>query len=384
MNVSAATPSVCFVGLENLPVLAKEYSHRGIGGAQLQQTLLAKALVRRGWRVCMVVADYGQPDGARWDDITTYKGYRYEAGLPGVRFFHPRWTGIWAALKRADCQVYYVSGANMLVGEVALFARRHARRAVFRVASDSDCDPRKVRLGSWRHRTLFHYGLHRVDAILAQTATQRAALAENHGLTTTIAPSLIEAGESSVNFADREISVLWVSNIRRLKRPRLLLGLARQLPDLRFQMAGGPLPEESALFEQTRQEASSLSNVRFFGLLAYQEVSKLCERCRVLVNTSEVEGFPNTFLQAWMRGTPVITFVDPDGLVAREGLGRVVTSPDELRDAVKSLSTDQSAWLAASERCRAFVIREYGGEKILAPYIATLESLVTQTARDEV
>jgi len=39
---------VCFVGLGNLPVLAREYNHHTIGGEQVQQTLLAQALVKEG------------------------------------------------------------------------------------------------------------------------------------------------------------------------------------------------------------------------------------------------------------------------------------------------------------------------------------------------
>ena len=57
------TARICFVGLENLPVLAAEFEQRGVGGAQVQQTLLARALVRRGFPVSMVVGDYGQADG---------------------------------------------------------------------------------------------------------------------------------------------------------------------------------------------------------------------------------------------------------------------------------------------------------------------------------
>ena len=65
------SPHVCFVGLGNLPVLAPEYSDRPAGGEELQHTLLARALARRGWRVSMIVADYGQADEAVWDGVKT-------------------------------------------------------------------------------------------------------------------------------------------------------------------------------------------------------------------------------------------------------------------------------------------------------------------------
>jgi hypothetical protein len=49
-----ALTRICFVGLENLPVLAPEFEQYGIGGAPLQQALLAKAFVRRGYQVSML------------------------------------------------------------------------------------------------------------------------------------------------------------------------------------------------------------------------------------------------------------------------------------------------------------------------------------------
>jgi hypothetical protein len=83
-------PRICFVGLGNLPVLAREYNSHAIGGEEVQHTLLARALSARGYEASMVVMDYGQADGAEWDGIKTYKTYRSEDGLPVLRFFHPR------------------------------------------------------------------------------------------------------------------------------------------------------------------------------------------------------------------------------------------------------------------------------------------------------
>src|SRR5262249_60645241 len=86
-----AAMKVCFVGLENLPVLAPEYNHHGVGGETLQQTLLAKALVARGYQVSMVGGDYGQSDAASWHGVTTFKAYRAARGLAVLRFGFYRW-----------------------------------------------------------------------------------------------------------------------------------------------------------------------------------------------------------------------------------------------------------------------------------------------------
>src|SRR6266540_1805347 len=190
---------ICLVGLDNLPVLASEYRQHTIGGESVQQTLLGRALARRRHDVSMVVSDHGQRDGAEWEAIRVFKAYRPDAGIPVLRFIHPRWTGIWSALTRADADVYYTSCAGMQVGLIALFCRRHSRRLVFRAASDTDCDRSRL---------------------LVQSASQAETLARSYGLASRVAGMLVEKPGP---IAVRDIDVLWVSNIRHLKRPDRVL-----------------------------------------------------------------------------------------------------------------------------------------------------------------
>jgi glycosyltransferase involved in cell wall biosynthesis len=357
---------ICFVGLDNLPVLAPEYREHYIGGESVQQTLLARALARRGHEVSMIVADYGQPDGAAWDGIRTWKAYPADAGIPVLRFVHPRWTGLWSALERADADVYYTSCAGMQVGQMALFCRRHGKRLVFRSASDSDCDPSRLLVRYARDKWLYAYGLRRADAVLVQSAWQAGAMALNYGKASRQAGMLVEKSPPA---PVRDIDVLWVGNIRRVKRPDRALELAATLRTDVVHMAGGPMTGEEALYREIRDAAAAADNVRFHGRLSYWEANDLYGRASVLVNTSDIEGFPNSYLQAWVRGVPVVTFIDPDGVIRREGLGLAVSSPGDLAQAVRGLVHNRCAWQAASERCVAYMAREYGEDKVLPAYL---------------
>jgi glycosyltransferase involved in cell wall biosynthesis len=372
---SQSVPSICFVGLGNLPVLAREYGGWGVGGAELQQTLLAKALVARGCDVSMVVADYGQPDGAVWDGIKTYKAYRPQAGLPVLRFIHPRWTGVWSAMARAHADIYYTSCAGALVGQVVLFARLHGAKVIFRIASNSDCDPAALLIRYWRDKRLYRYGLRRADLVLAQTPEQQQALLKNFRRDSRVAASMTDTTGRRPGFAERD-GVLWVGNIRALKRPELLLEAAQNLPQLQFHIIGGPMPGSESLYAAVRARALQIPNVRFHGPVPYHEVGEFYERARVFVGTSEIEGFPNTYLQAWSRGTPVVAFLDPEQLIARNGMGRAISTVSEMCEATVTLNNDERAWEAASERSREYMDNRFNLTRMTAPYLEAVSDLM--------
>lgn len=369
---------ICLLGIDNLPVLAPEYRTHAIGGESVQQTLLALALHRRGHEVSMVTADYGQPDAEVRDGIRVFRAYRPDAGIPLLRFAHPRWTSLWSALARADAEIYYTSCAGMQLGLLALFCARHARRLVFRCASDADCDPARLLIRYARDRWLYRYGLRRADIILVQSLTQARALARHFGRAGQVAGMLVESPPVA---PAPTFDVLWVANIRRVKRPDRVLALAGQLPEVSLHMVGGPLPQEEALYERIRRDARRQPNLTFHGRMPYWDANSMYGRARLFVNTSEVEGFPNAFLQAWIRGVPVVSYVDPDDLIRRHGLGAAVRSPTEMRDAIRRLLGEPGLLAATAARCRAYMAREFAEERILAPYLSAFDELACDPRR---
>jgi glycosyltransferase involved in cell wall biosynthesis len=353
-------PSICFVGINNLPALAPEFRHLGMGGAELQQTLLARALARRGFAVSMVVADLGQPDGAEWSGVKTFAAYRPDSGVPGLRFLHPRWSGVWGALRRANARLHYSSCADWVPGGLALYAQRHGTRFAFRIAHDSDCQPDKLLIPNWHGKALYRYGLRHVDLILAQSATQQAQMQQNFQRASVVLPSLVDVAAGEHQARTRDIDLLWVSNIRSFKRPDLALALAQRLPDLSLHMIGGTQPGSEAYFEEIRSRAACTPNVTFHGGLPYDSVNAHMSRARLFINTSDSEGFPNTYMQAWARGTPVVATFDPDGVIQRAALGVAVRNLDEMQVAIRGLLGDAAAWTAASDRCRSYVRARHG------------------------
>jgi len=320
-----ARPRICMLNYYAWGVIADLDGKKvHIGGEEVQHALLSRYLARTGYQVTSLVGDFGQGPLEQVDGVQVRKTFKLAAGLPGLRFFTPRLSATWAALKAADADVYYISCAGAMVGVVAAFCRLHGRRFVFRIASDADCAPHTLMVGNARDRWLYHYGLRRADRILAQTAHQAALLLRHYGLHADVAGMFSDLPEQVGDFGARATDLLWLANMRSMKRPEWFLDIVRRVPELRCEMAGGAHPDELPLYRRAEERARGLPNLAFHGQVKFGMTRALFARARIFVNTSSFEGFPNTYLQAWANGVPVVATFDPDGLIAARGLGVAV------------------------------------------------------------
>jgi glycosyltransferase involved in cell wall biosynthesis len=349
---------ICIVGLDSYGMLSGEGNPKYIGGESIQHVLLARAWRDLGHDVSMIVHDEGQGARRMHDGITAIAAHTRHGGIRGLRFFHPRATRLLSALIAADADTYYQSPAGAYTGITAWFCRATGRRFMFRVASDSDCEKEHGRIQFWRDRKLYNYGLRRANLVAAQTEFQAQLLRENHEIESVVVNMMVEPPRGAVP-ADKDIDVLWVSNLRALKRPELALELARQLPQVKFLIAGGPMPGGETYYEDVRAAAARLPNVIMQGAVRYADSGILFDRAKIFLNTSSIEGFPNTFLQAWIRGVPVVSFFDPDALVQRLQLGHIANSVDEMREAIRSLLEDDAERERTGRRAREFATREF-------------------------
>ena len=362
---------ICIVGLDSYGMLSGEDNPKYIGGEAIQHVLLARAWRDLGHDVSIIVHDEGQGARREIDGITAIAAHSRQGGLRGLRFFHPRATRLLSALIAADADIYYQSPAGAYTGITAWFCRATGRRFIFRVASDSDCEKEHGRIQFWRDRKLYNYGLRRADMVAAQTQFQAQMLRENHGIESVTLNMMVEPPRNGMQ-REKDIDVLWVSNLRALKRPELALELARQLPDVKFSLAGGPMPGGDTYFEDVCAAAARLPNVTMHGAVRYADSGLLFDRARIFLNTSSIEGFPNTFLQAWIRGVPVVSFFDPDSLVQRLQLGHIANSVDEMREAIRSLLEDDSERQLTGRRAREFATREFTNG-VAARYLELLD-----------
>jgi glycosyltransferase involved in cell wall biosynthesis len=374
-TVSGRRPvRICFVAPAAYPVLARDRTIPVVGGAEVQQSFIAAELARRGHDVSMISMDYGQHEGEKVEGVRLLKMHSPDAGLPVVRFLHPRLTSVWAAMQRADADVYYQRTSGALTGFVAAFARQRCRRSVFAGAHDLDFDPSLPLIAYARDRWLYRYGLRHVDQVVVQTQRQLEACRTYFGRDSVQVPSCYgHAGQP----ARHDGVVLWVGTVKPIKRPEIFVELAGRLPQYRFRMVGGAAQGGGDL-DRVRALAKGLGNIEFTGFVPYADVEQHFDGAAVHVSTSSGEGFPNTFLQAWSRGIPTVSFFDAGASLSGELVGRVVSGLEPMVRALVELKENNEYWTRESSRVRHHFEAHHGLSSVGDAYEAIIDQLCPQ------
>lgn len=365
---------VCIVSLNIVPFFVRTPESQ-FGGAETQAGFLARTFASAGATVVLVVADQGPGDALPYPCENAYSS---GAGLPGLRFLHPRLSGTLDALERADADVYYQRNAGAVTGIASWFCRRHGRVFVYGAGSDSDFSLRDVIIPGWRDRLLYMYGLRRADGIVVQSEQQAAACRATIGREPRILPNGITPSNGHVPGAERQPLVAWVGALRDVKQPAAFLELARRLPGLRFVMVGGPVDSDPGHAARVHEDAKSISNLTLTGRVSQDEVARILSHASVLVNTSRYEGFPNAFLEAWAAGLPIVSLVDVDGVIAREQVGVVCNDVDSLARELSGLMGDPARLRQMGERARILVERRYGADVLGPQYLTYFDELLSK------
>jgi glycosyltransferase involved in cell wall biosynthesis len=186
--------------------------------------------------------------------------------------------------------------------------------------------------------------------------------------------------------AARRIAVpeafLWVGRLAEYKQPLAFIDLARKFPEARFWMV--PTGEDPAAERLRRKIDAAMQGLANFELLPPRPRSKLgplIDRAVAMVNTSDYEGMPNVFLEAWSRGVPALALShDPDGVISREGLGGFADGDRErFVDLARRLWVERNYQEDLALRCLNYTNREHAPGVLAARWAAVLGLITPDT-----
>ena len=330
-----------------------------VGGAERDQWLLARALVVAGWSATVGVRNHLKLGERRVIDGVEYVGIGDRYVLAAWHKFltteRPKWL-FW------EC-------AYHLWGPLVEIAKFTGVSTIFHAACDLDVQPRHALVLRSRWWPLYAWGLSRTDRIFVQHAGQLSGLSPRWRSKARILPKVciseINGDLTSVkSHFERENYVAWVGTLIQLKRPDVLIEIARKAPKIRFVVCGGIPPGSTN--GRIVNDLRATPNIEYLGQVAPDKAQQVIADACLLLSTSDVEGFPNTFVQAWSSGTPVISLkVDPDQIIAESKLGEVTGNSERTIAKIEALieSPDQRQEIA--HRARKHVVENYSATAVV-------------------
>ena len=343
---------------------------RTSGGAELQVALLAKELAEMGHEVVIAAGDTGQADGGILEGVRIRNAGKFQTGRMGEMLAAaPR---VYAVIREEKPDWVVVMGWTAWLFLLWLWRAVLGYRLDFICALDSEINGAFVQ-GNPLLGRLFDFAVRKADARHAITREQKEVF-EKRKLPATLYRYLVFQRPSGVG-KSKEVDFLWVSRCQTIKRPHLFLDLAGALPGFRFEMV---CPAENrALWESVSARASKIKNLNFIESVPYHEIQSRYDAARVFVNTSEWEGWPNSFIQAGLGRTALLSLaVNPDGIFERFGLGCFTAGDFErLKADARGMLGDAVALERMQEGCARFVAEMHDNAKETEAFLAGLREI---------
>jgi glycosyltransferase involved in cell wall biosynthesis len=284
-------------------------------------------------------------------------------------------------LQRIGPDVIYVRGASAYLGIASRYVRSSPScTLVWHIPRPGDVEPFRYRsLRSlpfdYVDKKMIEYGVRHARYIIGQAHYQEDLLQRHYGRKCDLIVGNWHPEPAQPCVKGRSVKVVWVANLKPCKKPDVFVDLAERLGTMdgvEFVMIGRPASGKS----QRRLESRihSIKSLTYLGERPIEEINRILGESHVFVNTSESEGFPNTFVQAWLREVPVVSLhVDPDDILKRQGLGFHSGSFDRLVQDTKNLIEDRSLREAMGQRARTYARKNHSLAENLRRVVQLLE-----------
>lgn len=302
--------------------------NKKVAGIAVQLYFWAQTFARHGWNVTTFThRNSFVEEGITFKHVKRYKRFQ---------IIH-EWISIFWEFLLTRPRMVISRGAGRIVYPLAILSRWFGVKFVFFGASDVNFEPGKELIAGGEHnRKLWQKAVKNIKYIVVQNAHQRETLKKNYQKDSMTLFNLW--GEAKVTeMHDFHTDVVWVANLRRLKRAEWMVNAAKALPQFDFTIVGGATGQEPEYYDEIERLASGIDNLHFLGKKSFAETNAIVSQSRLLCCTSTFEGFPNTFLQAWAKNIPVVSSVNPSDVITNNNLGVVVETEDAFQVALQSL-----------------------------------------------
>jgi len=309
---------ICFISTKAYPLFNQSVDEVH-GGAEIQLYLWSTELAKDPiFDVSFVVGDFGQAKTEKIEGVTIFKSANI---LKKDNFLIKSSQAIayYRLMKKIDADLYVTTAVNSLKAVVSFFCKINGKKHLYRTAHtgavDLSCIKNKGIQGF-----LYKYGLENADFVVTQAEEHRELLRQNHNMESTVIRNSFRLNQQKNTFAKEY--TLWVARYCKWKNPDLFIKIVKKLPAEKFIMICPVNIKGNSEYENFVKKVKKIKNLLFIEQVLFHEIQQYFDKAKLFINTSDYEGFPNTFIQAGIGFTPVVSLnVDPDSFITLNNCG---------------------------------------------------------------
>jgi len=353
------------------------------GGAEIQTGFLIEEFLKRGHEV--VYFSYGDENRIepviQEDSLKVYQIKRPYKNIKALNYLNRYF--LYKIIDMEGPDVLYQRGDFHFSDLISSYGKKKGIPVISGLSMEKHCYKEKVKLDlsfplSILERFLRIRYYRRSNLIISQSVDQQKLFRRNFNMDSVVISNGHSIGGVPL---EKEVPplIVWIANIKPIKQPEIFIELARSCSDLdaKFVMVGRPMlgPDQVEL----EKKIEDVSNLEYRGELPLPEAEDLISRASILVNTSESEGFSNTFLQAWMSGIPVVSLnSDPDDVIKRNKIGFQSGSFQQMIEDVRSLINNEDMRKGIGKRARDYFIENHDIRVIADRHLSQFHMLLNR------
>ena len=352
-----------------------------IGGAEIQSSYLMEYFKKEGHEPIYIC--YG--DKTNLEPEETLEGVKlYRIKKPWKGFKQTQYwdkSSLYKLLDREKPDILYQRGDFHFSDLISRYGNKRGIPVVSAISMERHCQKVKIHYNHLLPLDLLDIYLRgsyfkKSTQILSQTEHQKRELKKNYGVESIVIPNAHPIPEGPF-VKNNNFQIIWVANIKPVKRPNLFVELARRMVDTNAHFVMVGRPAKGKLQEEIDSAVDELGSLEYLGQVDPDETNRLIAKSLVLVNTSESEGFSNTFIQAWLRKTLVISMnTDPGDVLKNKSMGYLEPAIDGLEKRLRKLLDNPEKTELIVEKARKYSREKYDIEVVGKRYLDLFDKLM--------
>jgi glycosyltransferase involved in cell wall biosynthesis len=341
-----------------------------MGGSQYQmKCLLEQNILQKEFDVYVLCRKIGTVQGHqnyRLIKIVRSFGLQRYGGFMDAPF-------LWNKLKAISPDVIYQRMATSHAGVATYYARKTGCKMVLHIASDNDITPlNKIRQRNFLiqnfERKLFNYAIRNTHQLIVQTHGQKKLVKKHFKKETDAVIANFQPYPKETIDKKFPVKIVWIANFKVIKQPEIFIRVAESLYKqgvaAQCIMIGSPATKYDKCFQDWQKlledKIDRIPTLTYLGGRTTEEVEQILAESHILVNTSQYEGFSNTFIQAWMRNVPVISLnSNPNDLLSDGKIGLLSGSYEQLRKDLIRLVNNHNLREAMGKEAKAYSYKHF-------------------------